>query len=471
MKITTNGPQTISQIARYFEHGDLLLSPEEYQRESAWDLKQKKLLIDSIFTGFDIPKFYLWKIDQHTLSKGYPDGEMKKYYKDILERKRRDDDEDDPCVYEAVDGQQRIRTILEYMGIKPPNDKCYRGIWLDTYPAQPDTPIAKGKKYEALNANQQLKFEQYSLSVVVLEDATIDEIRDMFLRLQNGTPLNAQQKRDAMGSNIVHAARDIARLPFFSTSVSFSNTSSEHNLVASQMLHLELKNEIVSCTSQQLDKVYEHYKNAQIDVNALNRTKSIVKILGEIFPVKNPHLNQNYTLSIYWLLSRILLIYDMPNSYFPKIKENFEKLDLARIEAMQRGYSDKPKDEMFESLSLAMSRGNLGVEAITTRHKIIGQYLFISVNFVPHIKLDPKRNFTLEEKLLLYHQAGGRCQLEHNGAVCGREIDFDHAVVDHIKPHSLGGKTELSNGRIAYSSCNIARSNRNNYNPAKDCNY
>jgi hypothetical protein len=35
---------------------------------------------------------------------------------------------------------------------------------------------------------------------MVLEKASIDEIRDMFLRLQNGTPLNAQQKRDAMGS-------------------------------------------------------------------------------------------------------------------------------------------------------------------------------------------------------------------------------------------------------------------------------
>jgi len=123
LKTTTNGPQTIGQISMYFKHGDLFLSPEEYQRENAWDLKQKKLLIDSIFTGFDIPKFYVWKIDQRTLSHGYPDGDMKKYYKKLLEKKRVENDEDDPYVYEAVDGQQRIRTILEYMGINPPNNK------------------------------------------------------------------------------------------------------------------------------------------------------------------------------------------------------------------------------------------------------------------------------------------------------------------------------------------------------------
>ena len=29
--------------------------------------------------------------------------------------------------------------------------------------------------------------------------------------------------------------------------------------------------------------------------------------------------------------------------------------------------------------------------------------------------------------------------------VCGRQIDFDDAVVDHIAPHSNGGKTDLDN--------------------------
>jgi len=49
---------------------------------------------------------------------------------------------------------------------------------------------------------------------MVLEKASIDEIRDMFLRLQNGTPLNAQQKRDAMGSEIGRVARELAIFHF-----------------------------------------------------------------------------------------------------------------------------------------------------------------------------------------------------------------------------------------------------------------
>jgi hypothetical protein len=147
--------------------GNLFLSPEEYQRENAWDLEQKQLLIDTIFRGFDIPKFYLWRIDSHTLADGYPDGEAKTSYRKILDRKRIDNEDPDPYVFEVVDGQQRIRTILEYMRVKPPSQNYYRGTWHDPFPAPDDTPIAKGRYYDQLNVDQQLQFGQYSLSAMV----------------------------------------------------------------------------------------------------------------------------------------------------------------------------------------------------------------------------------------------------------------------------------------------------------------
>lgn len=56
MKITNSGPQSVGQMADAFELGILFLSPEEYQRENAWDIDQKMLLIDTIFIRFDIPK-------------------------------------------------------------------------------------------------------------------------------------------------------------------------------------------------------------------------------------------------------------------------------------------------------------------------------------------------------------------------------------------------------------------------------
>ena len=468
MIISSNGPQSIGQIQKQFTTGNLFLSPEEYQRENAWDLPQKQLLIDTIFNGMDIPKFYLWKIDDRTLADGYPCGEAKELYRSILLKKRTENDDTNPYIYEVVDGQQRIRTILEFMGVKPPNDSCYRGTWRDPFPSLIETPMAKGKFYNQLNVDQQIKFDEKPLSVMVLESAKIDEIRDMFLRLQNGTPLKAQQKRDAKGASIGRVAKDLADLSFFKTSVNFDNTVAIHHLVASQMLGLELKDKIVSCTSRQLDKLYDHYKKISFDVAISARTKKMVEVLGKIFSEQNPHLNQNYALSLYWLLSRILLNYEIPADQYPRIKDNFEKLDVTRIEARDRDYGD-PEDEIYEDLTLAMSRGNTGVDGISTRHDIIGRFLFAGVYLKQLPKLDPRRNFSHEEKLILYHKAQGCCQLEHNGKICGKAIPFDSAVVDHIIPHTKGGATKLANGRIAYNLCNIARGSRDEFKPDTDC--
>lgn len=454
----------------YFDCGDLFLSPEEYQRENAWNLSQKQLLIDTIFRGMDIPKFYLWRIDQHTLANGYPNGEMKQHYKRILEHKRRENDEVDPHVFEVVDGQQRIRTILEYMDAKPKNALCYRGSWHEPFSALDDTPMAKGKQYAQLNAEQKLTFQQKPLTIVVLQNATIDEIRDMFLRLQNGTPLNAQQKRDASGSAIGRIARELSELPFFKGAVGFSDTASSHRLVASQMLHLEQKDKIVSCTSAQLDGFYRRYiHGVQMEPSVVVRTKKILVLLGKIFPTKNPHLNQNYALSLYWALSRILQTYDISEDQFNTVRENFERLDLARLEAQERDYRNKPNDEIYLELSLAMSRGNNGLDGISTRHRIICQYLFEGVSLKEHPNLDPKRNFTEEEKLILYHRANGCCQISLNDKKCGRPVTFDDAVIDHIIPHSQEGRTSLTNGRVAFKSCNTARGARDNFDPEKAC--
>ena len=471
MIITTKGPQNVGQIRTHFKHGDLFLSPEEYQRENAWNLDQKRLLIDTIFRGMDIPKLYFWKINWATLADGYPDGEMKKYYKEILQSKQAENDDPDPYVFEVVDGQQRIRTILEFAGVAPPNDKVYRGVWQKPFPALPDTPIAKGKKYDQLNAAQQIKFDECPLTIMVLEHAKIDEIRDMFLRLQNGTPLNAQQKRDAMGSEMGKVVKEIVALPFFKQSVNFENNAAAHHLVAAQMFNLEIKGKIFSCTYRQLDKIYKDYINKTVDRDVVSKVKKVITVLGKIFPNKNPHLNRSYALSLFWALSRTIDIYDINTNDYDKIRINFEELDHCRLEASARDFGQKPADEIYEDLQLSMAHRTDGLDGISTRHDILTQYLFESVQLTPLPHLDPKRNYTHEEKLIIYRRALGRCQLEHNGKICGRLLDFDEAVIDHITPHSKGGKTVLDNGRLAYSKCNNARNNQDNFDPATMCHF
>ena len=100
----------------------------------------------------------------------------------------------------------------------------------------PETPLAKGKPYQRLNAEQKIMFGMRPLTIMVLENATISEVRDMFLRRQNGTPLNAREKRNATGSLLRRHVNAIANLPFFEISVNFGGEAAEHDRVAAQML-------------------------------------------------------------------------------------------------------------------------------------------------------------------------------------------------------------------------------------------
>ncbi len=306
MIISTKGPQSIGQIYKYFVHGNLFLSPEDYQREGVWNQYQKALLIDTIFRGLDIPKLYFWKIDLSTVLDGYPDCPTKVLYKKLLEEKQRNNDDPNPYFFEVVDGQQRIRTILEFMGANAPNSNVYRGTWHPPYNSMSDTPIAKGRKYSELNPEQQIKFEDNPMTVMILENAKIDEVRDMFLRLQNGTPLNAQQKRDAKGSHIGKFARELAKIGFFQKAVDFENSGADFHRVASQMIHLELKEKIISCTSAQLDKLYHQFKTNPLPLNLMAKIKKVICLLGEIFPAKNPSLNRSYAVGLYWIFSRMI---------------------------------------------------------------------------------------------------------------------------------------------------------------------
>src|SRR5262249_59741191 len=53
------------------------------------------------------------------------------------------------------------------------------------------------KRFAQLPADLQACFLDTELQMAIITEATGDEVRDLFIRLQDGTPLTTQQKRDA----------------------------------------------------------------------------------------------------------------------------------------------------------------------------------------------------------------------------------------------------------------------------------
>src|SRR5438552_3490299 len=189
----------------------------DFQRPAVWSKAQKQLLVDTILRDYDVPKLYWRKVGTK------------------------------PDRYDVVDGQQRLRAIWEY----------FDGSFALPKDADPlDGEEMAGCKYEDLPDELRLRFDVYPLDVVVLEDTDEDEVREMFLRLQNGTSLKAQEKRNAYPGQMRAFVKDVAQHPFFSH-CNFANSRFTHDLVASQMTAIELNGGPCHVRNSNLNAMYE----------------------------------------------------------------------------------------------------------------------------------------------------------------------------------------------------------------------
>lgn len=184
-----------------------------YQRASdVWSLDQRQLFIDSLLNGFDVPKIYL-----HDLRGRHP-------------RK----------VYAVVDGKQRLTTIWSFLqdGFALADTFQMEPENMPDVPATASTP-AGALRFSQLDASWRAVLLDTFLSVVLIRDATQDDIEELFSRLNNGAPLGPAERRNALGGEMASLIREIAGRPAFAELLSFSNGRLLHLELAAQVLALE----------------------------------------------------------------------------------------------------------------------------------------------------------------------------------------------------------------------------------------
>jgi hypothetical protein len=151
----------------------------QYQRGDAWDDRKRSLLIDSILSNFDIPKIYL------------------RYAKNI-----------GPYDYEVADGQQRLKAIWRFLD----DDLLLQGM-------SDKNSHLNGKVFSELSASEQSQVRQYEFITTVVYNATNDDIRELFRRLQLGVRLNPAEIRNSIASALGNQIRAMAlNQPFFKNS-------------------------------------------------------------------------------------------------------------------------------------------------------------------------------------------------------------------------------------------------------------
>ena len=379
----------------------------DYQRPAVWTKAQKQLLIDSILRDYDIPKIYL-------------------YHKGNNE-------------FDVVDGQQRIRAILAF----------YNNEFALSKDADPVNGYeVANKKYCELDDDITDIIDGYNLNLVILDTPNQDEIREMFLRLQNGTTLKAQEKRNAMPRKMRDFIKSLTNHDFF-TKLPFANTRFTYDLIAAQMTLLALSKGIRNIKDRDINEMYEKNKDFDSKSAEAKNIRQALDYLNKMFPEKVPELKRYSTISLFILIMELL-----PN-YVVKGREKelgkwFIDLENARLEDEK-----KPAEEQNQHFIVyheRISHSTDSEDSLLFRHNFLKLNLLTNV---PNLPLkDPKRNFDEVQKQVIYRRDNGNCQK------CGKHCEWGNWEADHKKAWSKGGKTEVENGQVLCPSCNSQKSDK-----------
>tara|TARA_B110000881_G_C18539853_1_gene497917 strand:+ start:78 stop:1301 length:1224 start_codon:yes stop_codon:yes gene_type:complete len=398
-------PYPIFTLCELKDHID---TNPDYQRPSVWPLSNKQLLIDTVFRGLDIPKFYWKEIDEDH--------------------------------FEVIDGQQRIRAIWEY------HDNKFK-LAKDTDPV--DGEEIKDKYYKDLSPKMKKKFTMYQIDVVTVYDSkNEDEIREMFLRLQNGISLKSQEKRNAMGGNMRDFVINCSKHKFFVEKVGFKDLRLAHQLVTAQMILLELNDGATDIRNSNLNNMYKDQKEFNASSPEAKKVLRTLDYLNKIFKDNTPELKPHYAVTFYLLISTLMDKYVITN-----LEDNIFKffLEFENYRQDEKSKSDEKDPEIME-FDDKVSHSSDSKSSLEWRHDFFITKFGVKFQDVPF--KDENRNFSYEQRRSIWRR-DINCKIKIKCE--GKKLKFSDMDADHIIPYSKGGKTVVSNGRASCPECNRSR--------------
>jgi len=351
---------------------------------------------------------------------------------------------------DVIDGQQRLIALSQFRQDQWP----LFSVDDEKVPLPPSirrqTVSWSGKVFSALPEALQDQFLSVDLSVVLIDEVTGDEVRDLFIRLQSGTPLTAQQVRDAWPGNIGPLIERLAgkgtrqglHQKLFTvvdrrgsggrSEDEYEDPALDARQTCAQLLLLLLSKErgrsYPSLRSSVLNDLY--HENTDFDTKSkvatqfehlLAATEKVVTLRPPFEGRKAVRKNRLFSL---FLFLRLL---------------SFSPVNLSR--------ALKPIAALFWS-DVAEDTEPLGrVGSAETLEKHFLWFVDERMAELKLAELDGKRLFSSDEKHELWIESGGKC------GICGESIPEGTAEYDHIKPWILGGRTVLDNERAVHPHC------------------
>jgi len=268
-----------------YSQRDAIDTDPVYQRTSGlWTREQRQLLIDSLINGFDLPKLYFHEFHPPKIQNSH------RYH------------------YAIIDGKQRLQAIWDFIDGKLALDEDF--IYLDDASVQ-----AQGLTYNELATRYPLikaQFDGTPLPIVTIRTTDIELIEDLFSRLNEATPLNAPEKRNALGGPLPPVITAVAQQTFFAGRLPFPDTRYRHRDLAAKFLYIEHSDGVVNTKKSDLDDFVRSFKKAHrkkgstaTTISKLQRsTEETLALMEAAFIERDSLLRQVGMVTLYYHLFR-----------------------------------------------------------------------------------------------------------------------------------------------------------------------
>ena len=406
----------------------LTVNPE-YQRAAVWTESQQKKLIDSVMRCYPLPLFYF----HHKVRR------VAGMQSEGLE---------------IVDGQQRINALYKFgesaLKLFDPikDDKAAR---FPNFIKDAPCPWAHCD-FLGLPADLKSRFLDTVVFIVKIATEIEDEARDLFIRLQAGLPLNAQEKRDAWPGGFTEMVlkfggkHEIARYPghdFFRHHVQRNaRDRGEGRQLCAQICMLFFEHAAqgnwIDIGTQDVDDYY--YRNLGFDMTApgVTRLSQVLDLAGQLFAGQTaPRLKAYEAIHIVLLLDSMLGDYTKGwHANFISAYDDF-KAKVAHAKKDQRG-------EYWDQFGAWTQTQSAQARTIQRRHAFFVREMFRGLK---PVLLDKTRIYGEIEREIVYYREAKRC------AVCGEVIRWQDLEIHHVEEHQSGGQIVIDNAAPVHKDC------------------
>lgn len=240
MKMTAE-KRAIDKVFRRRDRYDI----PDWQREEVWGRDRKENLIDSILRGWKLPKFYFVKASGDN--------------------------------YLVEDGQQRLAAIWEFFSN--------------------DLPLSKdsakefgGRLYKDLPREVTDTFDDFEIEYDLIEDATDEQLKEFFQRLQQGMPLTSSEKLNAVHSKLRDFCSSTSKHSFFKQTVAIPNTRYAHFDILAKVATVEIEGLDAALRFDDIEQVFLSQAAFASTSAVAKRVKSALDFLQKAFKNKGSSL-------------------------------------------------------------------------------------------------------------------------------------------------------------------------------------